>query len=178
MSPFVIAVVAVVGAVAGILLAGPRLLKRYFTGRVAAEIRQAHDLTVEETDPLLDGLDPAQPTLVYFTADWCAPCRTTQTPIIEQLAGELEGLQVRKVDVDEHQADARRWGVVSLPRTFVLRPGHAVHATNVGVAALHTLREQITAARSATGGSVEVAVDEALNPTDGLKVKRRPQPTE
>jgi thioredoxin 1 len=148
---------ALLVVIVAVVLLGPRLLMRWSEGQVRREMEHAKTLQVADADPVLADLDPARPTLLYFTADWCGPCRTTQAPIIEKLTTELgDKVQLRTVDIVEDPAAADRWGVKSLPRTFVLRPGLEVHATNIDVASAQTLHEQIEAARSAAGGEVAV----------------------
>ena len=57
--------------------------------------------------------------LVYFTADWCQPCKT-MAPEIDALARETEGkLKVRKVDIDKSKRLASLMRIQSVP-TFVV----------------------------------------------------------
>ncbi len=66
------------------------------------------------------------PVLVDFWADWCAPCRALM-PVLQQLAGEYRGkFLLAKVNSDEQQDLATRYGVRSLPTVLVIRHGEAV----------------------------------------------------
>lgn len=56
--------------------------------------------------------------LVDFWATWCGPCQMVG-PIVEQLAEEQAEVKIVKVDVDQAQEIAGRYGVLSIP-TFVL----------------------------------------------------------
>lgn len=59
--------------------------------------------------------------LLDFWAPWCAPCKMT-APIIEELEKELEGkVEVLKINVDEDQAEAAKYGVMSIPTFIVLK---------------------------------------------------------
>lgn len=135
---FSVAVIVIVGA-AGLI------------GFTMFRIRRvASNTTVQTNDPLLADLNPNQPALVYFTAEWCGPCKLTQTPIIEKIRAEYTDLQILTVDLDDRPDDAKRWGVMSAPRTFVLSPDHQVHATNLDVADYGTLKTQIETAKGKT----------------------------
>ncbi|TGC09723.1 thioredoxin [Methanolobus halotolerans] len=59
-------------------------------------------------------------------AQWCGPCRTL-SPIIDQLAGELQGKVVfGKLNVDENKATAVNFGISSIPSMLVFKQGKLV----------------------------------------------------
>ena len=61
--------------------------------------------------------------LVDFWAAWCAPCRMA-APVIEQLANLYQGrVAVAKVNVDEQQELAVRFGIQSIPTILVFKNG-------------------------------------------------------
>ena len=64
--------------------------------------------------------------LIDFWATWCGPCRMVG-PVIEQLGSEYEGrVNVGKVDVDEQNELAMRFGVMSIPTVVLLENGKEV----------------------------------------------------
>jgi len=81
--------------------------------------------------------------LVDFWAEWCGPCRA-MNPILEELSTELSGqLKVVKVDVDENQELAGKFGVRSIP-TFLLMKAGNVAEQLVGAMNKESLREKIS----------------------------------
>jgi thioredoxin len=66
------------------------------------------------------------PVLVDFWAEWCAPCRTLK-PVLEKLAAEYGGRFIlAKVDSDQHQELAARYGVRGIPNVKAFVDGEMV----------------------------------------------------
>lgn len=64
--------------------------------------------------------------LVDFWAPWCGPCKMI-APVLEELDSEIAGkAKIVKVDVDENQETAGKFGVMSIPTLIVLKDGEAV----------------------------------------------------
>ena len=71
-------------------------------------------------------------TLVDFWASWCMPCKAV-APIVDKLAEEYsDKIVVGKVNVDEQQAIAVQYEIMSIP-TLILFKGGQVLETVVGV---------------------------------------------
>ena len=60
--------------------------------------------------------------LVDFYADWCGPCRMV-SPIVDEIAEERSDITVGKVNVDDENALAMKYGVMSIPTLFVFKDG-------------------------------------------------------
>ncbi|MDD2496427.1 MAG: thioredoxin [Tissierellia bacterium] len=70
--------------------------------------------------------------LIDFWATWCAPCRML-APVIEKIAEQYDGkLVVGKVDIDEQQELAIRYGIQSIPTVILFKDGKVV-AKEIGV---------------------------------------------
>lgn len=70
-------------------------------------------------------------SVVDFWAPWCGPCRM-QGPIIEQLAEEMDDVNFFKVNVDENQALAQKYAIMSIPTMFIMKDGQ-IKETVVGL---------------------------------------------
>lgn len=71
-------------------------------------------------------------TFIDFWAPWCGPCRML-APVVDELANDYEGkASICKVNTDEEQDIAVKYGVRSIPTLVVLKDGEVVD-TMVGV---------------------------------------------
>jgi thiol-disulfide isomerase/thioredoxin len=99
------------------------------------------------TPSLLADLGPIRPdafTLVYFTTPTCVPCKTVQRPAIQKLSQLLgNALHVVEIDATENPELASRWGVMSVPTTFVIDPSGKLRHVNHGVTRAEQLLMQI-----------------------------------
>lgn len=85
-------------------------------------------MTQELTDSNFESevLSSDQPVVVDFTATWCAPCKQL-SPIIDDLAQEYEGrIKFGKLDIDQGQSTAARYGITSVPTVIIFNGGEQV----------------------------------------------------
>jgi thioredoxin 1 len=72
-------------------------------------------------------LESDKPVLVDFWAPWCGPCRVI-APSLEEIADEqADSLRIVKLNVDENQQTAARYGVMSIPTLLVFKNGEVAH---------------------------------------------------
>jgi thioredoxin 1 len=80
--------------------------------------------------------------LVDFSAAWCAPCKKLE-PIVHDLAGDYDGrMKVVRVDVDQAQSVAAKFGVMSVPTVLLMKDG-VVKDQMIGLASKQTLADRI-----------------------------------
>lgn len=85
------------------------------------------------------------PVLVDFWAPWCPPCRAI-APTLDVVATEFAGkAKIVKVDVDDEQEIAARYGISSIPALLLFKGGEQVGQL-VGAHPKNTIANLITQA--------------------------------
>lgn len=83
-------------------------------------------------------------TMVDFWAPWCGPCRMI-APVVEELAEDFEGkATIAKVNTDEEQDIAVKFGIRSIPSILFFKNGEVVDQM-VGAASKDAFAEKIDA---------------------------------
>jgi len=100
-----------------------------------------HEFTDDNFDA--EVLKSEIPVFVDFWAPWCGPCQQ-MGPLVEELAGEFgeDKVKIGKLNVDDNQVTAGKYGVMSIP-TFLLFKGGEVVDTVVGGVQKEKLKQMI-----------------------------------
>lgn len=113
------------------------LENKLLQGNTMAKYIELSSSNFEET--LKEGV-----SLVDFWAPWCGPCRMI-APVIEELAADFEGkAKICKVNTDEEQSIAVKFGIRSIPTIMFFKDGKMVDQI-VGAQSKAALAEKINA---------------------------------
>ena len=99
---------------------------------------------IELTNENFDATTSEGVALVDFWAPWCGPCRMI-APVIEELAEDFDGkAKICKVNTDEQQDIAIKYGIRSIPTILFFKNGEMVDQM-VGAASKDTFAEKLNA---------------------------------
>ena len=80
-------------------------------------------VTLTEDNFEAEVINSEVPVLVDFWAEWCGPCKMIG-PVLDQVATEVgESAKIGKVNVDDNQALAGKYGVRSIPLLLFFKDG-------------------------------------------------------
>ena len=86
-------------------------------------------------------LKAEHPVVVDFYADWCGPCKML-SPVLDELEGEFDDFEFVKVNIDENQELAMRFGIMSIPTIMVFKAGEPIF-NSVGAAPKGKLKAEL-----------------------------------
>ena len=96
-----------------------------------------------------DVMNSNLPVLVDFWAEWCGPCRMVG-PAVEQLSQTMNGkIKVAKINVDENQEIATKYGIQSIPSLLLFKGGKEIGRT-IGAAPKESYQKFIEQSLSKT----------------------------
>ena len=99
---------------------------------------------VELTNDNFDATIAEGVTMVDFWAPWCGPCRMI-APVIEELAEDFDGkATIAKVNTDEEQEIAVKYGIRSIPSILFFKDVELVDQM-VGAASKDAFAEKLNA---------------------------------
>ena len=84
-------------------------------------------MTVTEQTFEQEVVQSDKPVIVDFWAEWCGPCHAV-APVLDRIIEERPDYKLVKVNIDEEQGLAQRYGVASIPTIILFKDGQPAAA--------------------------------------------------
>ena len=90
--------------------------------------------------------------IVDFWAEWCGPCHAV-APVLDRIVSEREDeIRLVKVNIDEEQGLAMRYGIASIPTMVLFKDGEPAAAA-MGAQPKSAIETQLGLGPASTNGS-------------------------
>ena len=119
------------------------LNQRFFLALYKENFKKRINMAVEITNANFEELVAGdKPVVIDFWAEWCGPCRMI-APVIDELAGDFDGkAKICKVNTDEEQDVAIKYGIRSIPTILFFKNGELVDQM-IGASSKQVLADKI-----------------------------------
>ena len=110
-----------------------RIIKRESTGNVTqgTELSKEISIEVNSINFQKEVLNSDKKVIIDFYATWCVPCQML-SPVLEEVAVENSDIKLVKIDVDQNEELAYKYGISAMPTIIVMENGEEINRS-VGV---------------------------------------------
>lgn len=132
-------ITAVIAIAAALMLAA---VAGWLLTRHSGDLRAIEGGRRDQVDTGDLGLSGHGPTVLHFSAPWCAPCERVRR-VVSQVCDDLGDVAHIEIDMDANPAAARRLSVLSLPTTFIFDAHGRQRYRSAGVPKAEDLRSAL-----------------------------------
>jgi len=110
-----------------------RIIKRESTGNVTqgTELSKEISIEVNSINFQKEVLSSDKKVIIDFYATWCVPCQML-SPVLEEVAVENSDIKLVKIDVDQNEELAYKYGISAMPTIIVMENGEEINRS-IGV---------------------------------------------
>ena len=110
-----------------------RIIKRESVGNVTqgTELSKEVSIEVNSINFQKEVLNSDKKVIIDFYATWCVPCQML-SPVLEEVAVENSDIKLVKIDVDQNEELAYKYGISAMPTIIVMENGEEINRS-IGV---------------------------------------------